>query len=568
LAEVREVDVNGVRWLVREDLADFLQGCGALDAWKLAGHPSARVVDKARGRVIFTVSLPRDGDDPLRLTVTRFERPRLRDLVRALLGGSRAPGLWRTAGVLESIGIRTPRRVAVGVRRSAGVLRDDCYICETASGVTALDDFVAGALAKASPAERGRMLRRAVPLLAGFVRQLHDHGVRHRDLDAHAVAVEEQEGGAWGLMLVDLEGVRCGGALPVGARLRELAQLGRFFSTAVSRTTRHRFWKTYVRGIPFLEHHREAYARLLAEQVARVREASYRAWERRCLGTNRDFRRFDVRGVRGCMVRGRIELSDEVLSRIPERGLVMPDAVVWKDSDTTQVWEQRLDFGTEVRTIVIKRKKPREGMRFARTFLRRVGALREWQKAHAMKVRGLPVADVLAAFEKRSMGLLYDTYLITEKVEGAESLQRFVERVFSGGVSVQRARLRRRMARALGTVIRRVHDAGFCHRDLKPDNILVRVGDAGPDDFDFTLIDFEGVWRRKVREQDRARDIGRIAAMFVEGDAVRTTDMMHFLDGYLKGHPVSRERRRRFFLDVQRCAWEKRAAWKARGYLS
>ena len=369
--------------------------------------------------------------------------------------------------------------------------------------------------------------------------------------------------GSHQLMLVDLHAVRCGLSLSMGARLRNLTQFNRFFSMRVSRTARLRFWKAYVGGIPFLERNWRAYARLLEEHTASSCRSFWKRREKHCLRTNRHFRRFRMRGVSGCTVRGEIELPEEVFRRVPKDGMMLPDAVVLKDSKTSTVWEQRIDFGAAVRSIVVKQKRRKPGWGYLRSFLRRVGAMREWRTAYAMRIRGLPAVEALAAFERRSFGLLRESCLVMEKVENVGNLQLFVEGTFTGELSREKTRLRRRMARALGRLIRRLHDLGFTQRDLKPSNILVSIdGEPGPG-FRFTLIDFEGVRQRaNVPDALRARDLATVAAKFVRTPAVRATDMMHCLDEYLSGKAMTRARRREFVTAIRRKIQEKLKRWR------
>ena len=83
--------------------------------------------------------------------------------------------------------------------------------------------------------------------------------------------------------------------------------------------------------------------------------------------------------MRGHTVRGHVELAREVLARIPARGMVMPDAAVIKDSRDARIWEQRIDFGAEPQTIIVKQKKRTGAREILRTFLRRVGAVAAWR---------------------------------------------------------------------------------------------------------------------------------------------------------------------------------------------
>ena len=546
---IRRITVNGVDWRLREDAADVLLASGALDVWKLAEHPSAKLVKKGVHRIVFRVSLPRgdDEDDTLDLYVKVFLFPRARDILRYMVRASHGWREWRAGEALERIGIATAPRVAVGVRRTGGVLRDDVLITEAVENVVPLDRFVREELPKMPPDERGRFIRTAAPVLAAFVRRLHDGGIRHRDFHAGNVLLKTTPEGARQLMLIDLHTVSRNAPLALGVRLRNLTRFNRFFSMLLGRTARLRFWNAYVEGMPFLEAHRLEYARLLEAHTARSCRAFWRKRERRCLGTNREFRRFRRNGVVGHTVRGRIELPDNTLDRLPAGGMTMPDADVIKASTTTRIWEQRIDFGSQTRSVVVKRKDRRTGgpWRVLRTFLRHVGAMREWRMAYALKLRGLPAVEMLAAFERRRLGVLYESVLVMSKVENAENLVLFVNRTFTGELTRDTARLRRRMTRTLGRLVARLHRLGFTQRDLKPSNILVTVSDGPEADVAFTLIDFEGMRHRgKVSESRRVRDLARLASEFADSPAVRDVDRMRFLEAYLLGRSVSAEQRR------------------------
>ena len=64
----------------------------------------------------------------------------------------------------------------------------------------------------------------AAPVLAGFVRRLHDAGVHHHDFHAGNVLLRTTKDGAREPMLIDLHAVTLGGPLSLGARLGNLVQ--------------------------------------------------------------------------------------------------------------------------------------------------------------------------------------------------------------------------------------------------------------------------------------------------------------------------------------------------------
>ncbi len=580
LPRFREEIVRGVRWLVRGDAADALCAARALDVSALQALPDARVVEDLPGRRAFRATLPgRDGQEGLGIDVTVFRLERVRDLARALFHRARASRVRRAAERLEAAGLPAPRVLAAGTHRSLGILRDDVLIIETQEATPA--DALLDAL---SARERAAFVRRAAAVLGAMVRCLHENGLAYRGFEAADVLVRESADGRRQLLFGRLERLHVARMLPLGPRLDGLAHFAASLD-GLSRADRRRFWKAYAADTPFLEEHEADYARLAESHAAALRPRVQARRERESVGANERFKRVRVGRWSGHTVRGRIEVEREVLTRIPARDMAMPDATVIKDSPEARVYEQRIDFGAGIETIIVKHKRRVGVASVLRTLGRRVGALAAWRTLWAMRVRGLSVEQPLAAFERRRCGLTFESLLVTRKVEGAENLCRFVERRLGAAsadvahppsgeivssVSSQAGapgpHSRRHLARALGKFVRRMHDAGFASRDLKAPNILVRVRDAagtgGADipvcprtgrnacptmSVELTLIDAEGIERHgDVPEGLRARDLGRLAADFARMPGVHATDLARCLDEYLAGRPVSRAGKRRF----------------------
>jgi tRNA A-37 threonylcarbamoyl transferase component Bud32 len=244
--------------------------------------------------------------------------------------------------------------------------------------------------------------------------------------------------------------------------------------------------------------------------------------------------------------------------------VVLPDATVMKDSTTTMLWEQALDFGGQSHRIVVKRYNRRPDLELVKSFLRPSRALRNWRMANALRLRGLPAVEVLAAFERRELGCVVESWLVMRKVEGAENLYDYAEREFAEPTPAQCA-LRRRMTRELAKMISLLHERRFTQRDLKPANVLVRVEGEGEPRIEFTLIDFDGMKRRRrVTDARQARDLSRLAAQFVGSRAVRLVDRMRFLDEYFRRSGLPRETRREFIARIDRLVRKKLEAWKSK----
>src|SRR5205809_469572 len=88
--------------------------------------------------------------------------------------------------------------------------------------------------------------------------------------------------------------------------------------------------------------------------------------------------------------------------------------------------------------------------------------------------------QVIAEYrEQRSRFRSGDSFLITRSLDNTEPLSQFIERTFATLDPARQMRIRRRLARELGKLIARMHDAGIVHHDLHAANLLISLT---PDD--------------------------------------------------------------------------------------
>ncbi|MBM4016732.1 MAG: hypothetical protein FJ288_00140 [Planctomycetes bacterium] len=369
--------------------------------------------------------------------------------------------------------------------------------------------------------------------LADLVARLQDADLYLPDLHPGNILVSGGPDG-WRLSLVDLaEAER---PAPSEGLIEHLAQLEHFFEPIASPAERVRCLerlREIVGNVPE--------ARLVARATAQYRREFYRRRDRRTRRGSKYFRRIRVaagpppRGPAGAD--GRIAAGAwrgwaaadwaDAVAAILARGRPSPDAPgatrLKPPGRTTEIWQAALPDG---RAVVLKRDK-RAGRRTpGHGLLAPTRATAAFRKGHALLVRGVATARPVAAVMLWNRGAIADSLFLAEPVAGvplSEWLRRGPE-----------AALRRRMARDLAHLLRRLHDAGFSHRDLKAPNILVSTP-AGPAARP-VLVDLDGLrYSGGVSARRRARDIMRLGVSLDEWGASRRTDRLRFLRAYLGG---------------------------------
>jgi tRNA A-37 threonylcarbamoyl transferase component Bud32 len=149
----------------------------------------------------------------------------------------------------------------------------------------------------------------------------------------------------------------------------------------------------------------------------------------------------------------------------------------------------RVDLGGEV--VYIKHNRLPDVRAWLRQLVRPSKARLEFDRAVAVAARGVATVEPLALGERHALFGAGESLIVTRALDDTQTLNTFLVRTLLPLPPGRRARLRQRLARALGGLLARLHQSGICHNDLHAGNVLVRL--TGDDEPTLFLIDLNAV---------------------------------------------------------------------------
>jgi tRNA A-37 threonylcarbamoyl transferase component Bud32 len=527
-----EQTVAGFRWRIRADRKGALLGPEGLRLPEWLAGAQAAAVKQGPHRTVYRVRLP-----GLDCHVKHYRVADRRTWLREWLRPGKARREFERSLKLADRGVATVTPLAVGEslqRPGASFL-----ITETVPDARPLNAFLEAELPTLPLVKQAEHRQRLARVLGRFLARMHDAGVTHHDLHPGNLLVRFDCNDEPQLFLIDLHLVRFGRPLSWQASRANLIVLNRWFMLRCERADRLRFWHAYHEARQTAGLHKglpKGTARDL-ERAALASNLRFWHWrDRRCLGNNRYFRRVRTAQVVGHAV---ADLALDPLASLladPDAPFRREDAKILKHSPSSTVAEINWPDPRGPRPLIYKRFACTARTDPLVSLVRRPPALRSFVMGHALLNRRLRTPVPLAVFHRCCFGLLYEGYLLTEKIADACDLRKFTLGLSSLPPDLRRVCLRRAVD-AVACLIRTLHHRHLSHRDLKAANVLLspsRKPGAGPADYDVSLIDLVGVSRHgKMRRRRRVQNLARLHASFHNDPALTRADRLRFLRVYL-----------------------------------
>ena len=152
-------------------------------------------------------------------------------------------------------------------------------------------------------------------------------------------------------------------------------------------------------------------------------------------------------------------------------------------------------------------------------------ARREQRGNELVRDAGLRSLHVVAVGEKRLRGVARRSLVVTAEADGTP-LSLYLESLYEDRDAAEARRRKRDLIVLLAMEVSRLHAAGLCHGDLRPNNVLVR--DTWPPEFVF--IDNERTRRGRSGRRGTRRNLLQINFFFSK--RLTLTDRLRFLRAY------------------------------------
>jgi hypothetical protein len=156
----------------------------------------------------------------------------------------------------------------------------------------------------------------------------------------------------------------------------------------------------------------------------------------------------------------------------------------------------------------------------------RSDASREFDAAYQLAARDINTPKVISYGEQRNALFETRSFIITEKIPDAESLERQLPDCFDGEITIEKLKQRRHFIVQAAAFIKKFHDTNYRHRDLYFSHIFYNASGK------FYLIDLARVFRPiLLRKRFQIKDIAQLYYS-APGKYFSRTDRLRFYMTY------------------------------------
>ncbi|MBI4712953.1 MAG: hypothetical protein HY762_06615 [Planctomycetes bacterium] len=480
---------NPYHWLVNDAYRRAMESNLVGKEQLLYERAASGALKDNNARTIFTFTLP-DGPQGhpaggQELFVKRYKFKRgLFNIIKSIFASSSALTELRISNYLIGKGKNTVYPVAALEKRKLGITVDSFLLLKKLDGMTTLNE----AGIKSLPRDQKNIL---LQTLGKLIRDIHNINFLHRDLHTGNILLKQSGDLAESpdLFLIDLHRSY---VLPEGlSRARKMTNLAEVsfslwkilaFSDVV------RFLKAY-RYLDFRPARLKEFYREVAERMIKIRHRLYHRRAKRCLRSGSRYlssRRNTPENIYQTFTR-RMEPRIDFSLLIEAHNEIVRQA--------SFPLKHPLIKHTANRSITVYGDKTAGGKIYIKEYRYLALASRlkslfgyhpakmAWVNGNNFQIRGIPTAPPLALVVEKDPFWLWAkrAYLITQEVKATTSNQYVMDTFISASSASPpasrwtsgRAGLRCKFIREFAFAVRRLHNNGIFHCDLKANNILV-----------------------------------------------------------------------------------------------
>lgn len=216
-----------------------------------------------------------------------------------------------------------------------------------------------------------------------------------------------------------------------------------------------------------------------------------------------------------------------------------------RSSVFSHVYKFTASFHNTERCIYFKQYLCRSTLDFIKHFVRSSRAKRAFMATLMLEKSGFEAPVIVAMGECKFSFLERENFLLTVEVEGAKQIYQFIPNK-TNDLTKEQLRGKRRLLRAFGQTVGRMHAAGIFHGDLRLGNILAKEENNS---WHFFFIDNERT-RKFWRLPARLRLKNLVQANILISDRITKTDRMRFFRSYLRQNIVVQNRYKKLAIKV------------------
>jgi len=425
---------------------------------------------------------------------------------------------WQTARCLRDRDVPAVYPIAFGVEKNMGFIRKTYLVSEKITRAVTVKAFI-----ETNPDADLSQRKRFIRAFSEFILQIHMAGVLHTDLNWENIFVSAGPGGEYRFFLSDLHRVRLKHSIPLNLRLSNLALLNTSF-----------YQKTSVRGrTAFLNHYLKSFIKT-GDMMPRIREIInsetklilLKKWKKqvkRCLQENRDFTQIAFENLKGWVCR---PLADGGVAQMKNPEMLFQDSRARILKRSARSASLLFPDVAGAPGFYLKRYRVKGLWNVLKDGVRPSRAKKSWVASNVLMARNIPTPRPILFLEKKHFLFTPESYFMTEALPKALTLASYMDQVFQS----LPVTAKRRVLRDTALQVRKLHDNGIRHRDLKATNILISRN--VPLKLWFADLDAIAV-SDALSLSECSKDLARLNCSFLDRSVLSASERLYFLKTYL-----------------------------------